>query len=71
MSGLTKMARELLTIGEDLPLRFQDPYHTRVDDFELYTFEQSWGRYNLRIRRHWRSSYNDCENLCFCASQRR
>ena len=36
------MARELLAIDEDLPFRFKDPYHTRVDYFELYTFEQSW-----------------------------
>lgn len=43
MNTLTKMARELLAIDEDLPFRFKDPYHTRVDYFELYTFEQSWG----------------------------
>ena len=42
MSTLTKIARELLTIDEDLPFRFKDLYHTRIDDFELYTFEQSW-----------------------------
>ena len=42
MSILTKMARELLAIDEDLPFRFQDPYRTRVDYFELYTFEQAW-----------------------------
>ena len=43
MSVLTKMARELLIIDEDLPFRFQDPYYTRIDNFELYTFEQVWG----------------------------
>lgn len=42
MSTLTKMARELLAIDEDLPFRFKDPYHTRVGDFELHTFEQCW-----------------------------
>lgn len=42
MSSLTKMARELLAIDEDLLFRFKDPYHTRVDDFELHTFEQAW-----------------------------
>ena len=42
---LTEMARELLTIEADLPFRFkykEKPYPT-VDDFELYTFEQTWG----------------------------
>ena len=43
MSVLTKMARELLIIDEDIPFRFQDPRHTRIDNFELYTFEQVWG----------------------------
>ena len=36
------MARELLAIDEDLPFRFKDPYHTRVDNFELHTFKQCW-----------------------------
>lgn len=44
MSQLVKMARELLTIDEDIPYRFA---HNRekvtVDDFDLYTFEQTWG----------------------------
>ena len=42
---LTKMAREILSIEEDLPFRFdynEKPYPT-LDDFELYTFEQVWG----------------------------
>ena len=42
---LTKMARELLCIEEDLPFRFdynEKPRPT-LDDFELYTFEQVWG----------------------------
>lgn len=42
MSTLTKMARELLTIDDDLPFRLKAYPHTRVDDFELYTFEQAW-----------------------------
>ena len=42
---LTEMARELLAIKADLPFRFkykEKPYPT-IDDFELYTFEQTWG----------------------------
>lgn len=42
---LTEMARELLAIEADLPFRFkykEKPYPT-IDDFELYTFEQTWG----------------------------
>ena len=42
---LVQMAREILTIENDLPNRFnynQKPYPT-LDDFELYTFEQVWG----------------------------
>jgi hypothetical protein len=42
---LTKMARELLSIEEDFPFRldYHDRQHATVDDFELYTFEQTWG----------------------------
>lgn len=39
------MARDILSIEEDLPFRFdynEKPYPT-LDDFELYTFEQVWG----------------------------
>jgi len=42
---LTKMAREILSIEEDLQFRFdykEKPYPT-FDDFEMYTFEQTWG----------------------------
>lgn len=42
---LTQMAREILSIEEDLPFRFdykEKPYPT-FDDFEMYTFEQTWG----------------------------
>lgn len=42
---LTKMARDILAIEEDLPFRFdynEKPYPT-LDDFELYTFDQVWG----------------------------
>lgn len=42
---LTKTAREILLIEEDLPHRFN--YKTKrrptVDDFQMYVFEQSWG----------------------------
>lgn len=42
---LTRMARELLTIEEDLPYRFdyKEKEYPTLDDFELYTFEQIWG----------------------------
>jgi hypothetical protein len=43
---LTKMAREILSIEEDLPLRFdynEKSYPITLDDFKLYTFEQIWG----------------------------
>lgn len=39
------MAREILSIEADLPSRFNykdKPYPT-IDDFEMYTFEQTWG----------------------------
>lgn len=42
---LTKMARDILAIEEDLPFRFdynEKPLPT-LDDFELYTFDQVWG----------------------------
>ena len=42
---LTQIAREILSIKEDLPFRFdynENP-HPTLDDFELYTFEQIWG----------------------------
>lgn len=41
MSVLTRMARELLAIDEDISYRLEGCY-TTVDDFELYTFEQCW-----------------------------
>ena len=42
---LTKMAREILNIEADLPYRFDysDKSNPTLDDFELYTFEQTWG----------------------------
>lgn len=43
---LTKMAREILSIEEDLPFRFdynEKSYPITLDDFKLYTFEQVWG----------------------------
>lgn len=45
MSKLTKIARELLTIEEDLPFRFDYKKEDRpsIDDFEVEIFEQTWG----------------------------
>lgn len=43
MNLLTKTARELLSIDEDVWIRLNDRQHTRVDDFELHMFEQVWG----------------------------
>ena len=42
---LTKMARDILAIEADLPYRFDysDNSNPTLDDFELYTFEQTWG----------------------------
>ena len=42
---LTSMAREILNIEADLPYRFDysDKSNPTLDDFELYTFEQTWG----------------------------
>lgn len=42
---LTSMARELLAIEEDLPYRFDYSAGDRptINDFDLYTFEQTWG----------------------------
>ena len=40
---LIKMAKELLIISEDLPFRFSDPRNSRVEDFRMYTFSQTWG----------------------------
>ena len=42
---LTHMAREILSIEEDLPYRFDysDQSNPTLDDFKLYTFEQVWG----------------------------
>ena len=44
MSKLTRMARELLMIEEDLPFRLSPGKdQPTIDDFELYTFNQLWG----------------------------
>lgn len=42
---LTEMAREILNIEADLPYRFDysNNKNPTLDDFELYTFEQTWG----------------------------
>ena len=44
-NNLTEMAREILVIEADLPYRFDysDKSHPTVNDFELHTFEQTWG----------------------------
>lgn len=49
MSILTKTAKELLMINEDLPFRFDYSKTPRptVDDFEMYTFTQTWGSTTL------------------------
>ena len=44
MSKLTRIARELLMIEEDLPFRLSPVKdQPTVEDFEIYTFEQLWG----------------------------
>ena len=45
MSKLSHIARQVLTIDEDLPFRFDysDKPHPRIDDFDIYIFEQIWG----------------------------
>lgn len=41
---LVGMAREILAIEADLPYRFDyTEEKPTIDDFELYTFEQTWG----------------------------
>ncbi len=48
---LTKMAREILAIENDLPFRIADSYTKSetggrlpsVNDYELYVFQQTWG----------------------------
>ena len=44
-NNLTEMAREILAIEANLPYRFDysDQSHPTVKDFELHTFEQTWG----------------------------
>ena len=41
----TKLARQLLAIEEDLPVRLNYDCKIRpdIDDFEIYIFEQTWG----------------------------
>ena len=45
MNKLTKMARQLLQIEEDLPFRFDysKGEHQTVNDFEIHIFQQTWG----------------------------
>lgn len=42
MPKLTRIAREILSIEEDLPFRINNS-RNRPDDFDLYIFEQIWG----------------------------
>ena len=49
MNKLTKTAREILMIEEDLPFRLDyssKPYPT-VDDFDMFMFEQAWADTSL------------------------
>ena len=44
MSKLTRIARELLMIEEDLSFRLSPEKGQPIaDDFEIYTFDQLWG----------------------------
>lgn len=42
---LTRMAKQLLNIEEDLPCRFDyaRDRHAHIDNFDVYVFEQTWG----------------------------
>ena len=42
---LTRMAREVLAIEEDLPYRleYSKGETPTIEDFEIYVFEQTWG----------------------------
>ena len=41
---LTEIAREVLSIESDIPYRFDcSKEKPTVNDFEIYTFEQTWG----------------------------
>ena len=44
--SLTSMARELLTIDDDIRFRFKNA-DTRISDFELFDFTQIWGGTSL------------------------
>lgn len=44
--SLTSMARELLTIDDDIRFRFKNA-DTRISDFELFDFTQIWGSTSL------------------------
>jgi hypothetical protein len=41
--NLRDMALELLLIDRNFTCYLKDPYHTRMEDFEFFTFEQTWG----------------------------
>ena len=42
---LTRIAKQLLNIEEDLPYRidYSRDHCVSIDDFEIYIFEQTWG----------------------------
>ena len=49
---LTKIAKEMLLIEEDLPFRFDQENNfngekTYIDDFDIYVFPQTWGSTSL------------------------
>lgn len=50
MSKLTTIAKQLLIINDDLPGRLNyslSKLSPRIDDFDMYTFEQVWGSTSL------------------------
>ena len=46
---LTRMVDEILSIAKDIPLRLKQnrKYSSSLDDFEFYTFEQTWATTNI------------------------
>ena len=42
---LTEMARDILSVSCDLPARLdlKRDEHPKIDDFDVYVFEQTWG----------------------------
>jgi hypothetical protein len=46
---LTQIAKEILIIESDIRFRlnYKSDYHVSVDDFDMYTFKQTWGTTSL------------------------